>query len=538
MDRYRRELEQLVNRTGSADPNSPLQVAAERYRQFRVRLGMIEMERLEAEVTVGILDEARRRDGPAATAATPESIARRAFLADPEVAGLVAMKKRAEAAAEAARHLARSPSDAAVVHQRHRAAEAQAEIDQLWAERRDEFLALTADAAGPLEAGDRMAEHRAAELRLAKLRGEEKRLRDEVEQIHGESRTEGSDTLRAQFVSSELNSATELYRRVSLMLEQLQAEAHGPAQISPISEARPPLKPSRDPRLTLMAVAPVGWLLALVGLFTLVEARAARVADPDDLGCRLRLDVLGVVPPLPAARAPRQARALDDHRRHFHEYVQSLDHLRVTLCSPTRGGGRRCIMITSAHGGEGKTTLATQLAGRCANAGLNTLLVDADLRKPSLGQLLEVSDSPGLCEVLAGDLEAEAALVPIGRAGGFHLLPAGAGHDPSRILQGDRLGELIGRLRALYDVVIIDVPPILPVPDALLVGHWVDGAVLAVRHGISRVPLVERAHRRLTSLGVPVFGAVVNGCRPTESAYYGHYAYGVRGAGGAAPEAV
>ena len=115
-------------------------------------------------------------------------------------------------------------------------------------------------------------------------------------------------------------------------------------------------------------------------------------------------------------------------------------------------------------------------------------------------------------------------MVVIGNAGGFHLLPAGTtGHDPSRLLQGDRLGQLIARFRETFDIVIIDAPPVLAVPDALLLGRWTDGAVLAVRHDTSRFPLVERANKRLASVGVPVLGAVVNGVRPNEASYESYH---------------
>lgn len=116
-------------------------------------------------------------------------------------------------------------------------------------------------------------------------------------------------------------------------------------------------------------------------------------------------------------------------------------------------------------------------------------------------------------------------MVVIGNAGGFHLLPAGStGHDPSRLLQGERLGQLIARFREAFDIVIIDAPPVLAVPDALLLGRWADGAVIAVRHDNSRFPLVERAIKRMTSVGVSVLGVVVNGVRPAESSY-GAYNY-------------
>ena len=131
-------------------------------------------------------------------------------------------------------------------------------------------------------------------------------------------------------------------------------------------------------------------------------------------------------------------------------------------------------------------------------------------------------------------------MVAIEAGGGFHLLPAGTpGYDPSRLLQGEALARLIARFRQSFDIVIVDAPPVLPVPDALIVGRWTDGAVLAVRHDTSRFSLVERARRRLAAVGVPVLGAVVNGVRTAESSYsYHYYAYGAhRQAAGVGPAA-
>ena len=156
-------------------------------------------------------------------------------------------------------------------------------------------------------------------------------------------------------------------------------------------------------------------------------------------------------------------------------------------------------MITSATGGEGKTTLSAHLAARCANAGTSTLLIDADMRRASLGRLLDVPVGPGLGDVLAGDIDLDEALITV-QAGGFHFLSAGTpGRDPSRVLKSTRLSELIGRLRQTYDLVIIDTPPVLPVADALILGRWADGAVMAARFDASRLPLVERANRQLAA---------------------------------------
>src|SRR4029077_533632 len=115
-------------------------------------------------------------------------------------------------------------------------------------------------------------------------------------------------------------------------------------------------------------------------------------------------------------------------QRRLNEFVQSLDHLRVALCARPDpwGRNRHCVLITSACGSEGKTTLAAQLAERCVNAGLITLLIDADLRNPTLSRMLGASENSGLIDVLRGSAAPEEVMIVIGDAGGFYFLPAGA----------------------------------------------------------------------------------------------------------------
>ena len=114
------------------------------------------------------------------------------------------------------------------------------------------------------------------------------------------------------------------------------------------------------------------------------------------------------------------------------------------------------------------------------------------------------------------------------QGGAFYLLRAGTPiHDTSRLFQSPKFGQLIGQLRQLYDLIIIDSPPVLPVPDALILGRWADGAVIAARYDISRFPQVERARRQLDNAGIAVLGTVINGMRHSDS-YYGRYTYSRR----------
>jgi capsular exopolysaccharide synthesis family protein len=181
-------------------------------------------------------------------------------------------------------------------------------------------------------------------------------------------------------------------------------------------------------------------------------------------------------------------------------------------------------MITSAAGGEGKTTLSAQLAGRCASAGIRTLLIDADMRRTTLSRMLDVPQGRGLVDVLGRKADVEDAVVHIEAAGSLFLLPAGmVEHDPCRMLRRPDFGQMLERLRQDFELILIDTPPVLPVPDALTIGQWVDGALVAARSDSSRYSLVGRASRMLASARIPLLGIVVNGVRL--DAGYADYAY-------------
>jgi Mrp family chromosome partitioning ATPase len=117
---------------------------------------------------------------------------------------------------------------------------------------------------------------------------------------------------------------------------------------------------------------------------------------------------------------------------------------------------------------------------------------------------------------------------------GFHFLPAGTpGRDPSWLLKNQRVGQLLAKYRQSFDLIVIDTPPVLPVPDALTIGRWTDGAVLAARFDVSRFSLMERARKRVNSANIPLLKVVINGVRTSRfyggggSAYgYGYGSYG------------
>jgi len=530
----------LQRRLGAADVSAVRDqnvLTLDAYKQFSEQLATVEIMRIAEQAKLDSLRDALGQPArPPDEAQVREAVAE-AFFDDPKVAAIQGERDALERKLKSVeRTTARNPNDPSRKGLEEKIADAKRRTDDLWNLMEKRLRRAVLRPASDAEA-DRAA--REVEGRLAAMKTQEDALRAKLEAKRVETRASNGEALDLEFTRSDLARAEESLNKYKNLKDQLQFDLKSPiARVSLEYKAKPSLQPNSDRRLQVMAAAPAVVGLLVVTLFLVLELSGGRVGDPDELADRVRVPILGVVPPLPQIRAAPpggggdglpMSQAESRARRQLDEFVQSLDHLRVALCARRDqwGRDRHCILITSACASEGKTTLAAQLAERCVNAGMMTLVIDADLRNPTLSRMLDAADNPGLINVLRGEALAEDAVMVIGDAGGFHLLPAGGPRvDPSRLLQNERLGRLLAQARESFDMIIIDAPPVLPVPDALTIGRWVDGAVLAVRYDASRLPLVERANRRLAHVGVPVIGAVLNGVRSMESAYGGYYGYG------------
>jgi capsular exopolysaccharide synthesis family protein len=174
--------------------------------------------------------------------------------------------------------------------------------------------------------------------------------------------------------------------------------------------------------------------------------------------------------------------------------------------------------------GEGKTSLASHLATSLARAGRNTLLVDGDLRNPSVHKLFGLERTPGFSELLRCENTIDEALKPTDSEK-LWILPAGQCTLPA--LQGlaqDVPQTIFDQLRQRFDFIVVDTSPVLPVPDALLIGQYADVSLFSILHNVSRLPKVYAAYQRLEMLGIRMLGAVVNGAGGDVYDYsgYGH----------------
>jgi capsular exopolysaccharide synthesis family protein len=194
-------------------------------------------------------------------------------------------------------------------------------------------------------------------------------------------------------------------------------------------------------------------------------------------------------------------------------------------------------MVTSATAGEGKSTTAANLALAATLQGKSVILVDADMRNPSLHPLLGIVPTPGLSDLLAGDAPISSALHPTD-VSHLLLLPAGSPTPhAAELLAGPRMEELVQELSGLADLVIFDTPPCLPVADAEVLGTRVDAAVMVLGLGRTEKEAVRMARELLDQAHVRLLGAVMNRMKPGDQGYYYRYRSSQTDAAGVLPAA-
>ena len=263
----------------------------------------------------------------------------------------------------------------------------------------------------------------------------------------------------------------------------------------------------------------VGLVLGLAAAFVR-EALDVRVRDVDEIEEANDLAVLAVVPDelrreaVPAITQPESARA------------EAYRKVRTHLLFADPAGMPSSVLVTSPNPGEGKTSLATNLAAVCQRAGQSVCVVDADLRRPMVAaHLLDGVHEPGLSDYLAGRAAATEIIDP--SRPGLAVVPSGpVPSNPSELLGSRRMAELIEALEDAYDVVIVDAPPVLPVADAVQLAAVTRGTVLAARNADTSRTELRRAREALERVGGRILGIVLVGAARGDDSYgYKQYGY-------------
>lgn len=352
---------------------------------------------------------------------------------------------------------------------------------------------------------------------------QEQSLSDQVSQLRGDTLAEQDRSVRYNILKREADTNRSMYDALLQRYREVSAEAGVTVNnISLLDDADLPGRPvSPRPLLNLAVALVLG--SAVAGALTFLRERFDdAIRSPDDVPAKLGSVFLNSVPML--SKSQPVLEALEDPRSSFSEAYYALrTSLRLSA-----GGTPRSLLLTSSRAGEGKSTTAYTLARSFAQIDLKVLLVDGDLRKPSLHRMLGIRSDHGLSNVLARQIPVDAAIQPTVQPN-LSFLPAGPlPPSPTELLSSTSLGEMFKTAYELFDIVIIDGPPVLGLADAVLFSTVVEGTVYVVEAGRGNFGYSRAALKRLLDSGARVLGTVLTKFNARRAGYgydYGDYAY-------------
>ncbi|MFC5577701.1 GumC family protein [Lysobacter niabensis] len=288
-----------------------------------------------------------------------------------------------------------------------------------------------------------------------------------------------------------------------------------------------PYKPSLFRNLALGLL--VGGMLGVLAAFAR-HYLDRTIHSPKALESLIQRPVLGMIPRLGGGMTPAQASV--DLRSPFAEAYRSV---RTALQFATAHGLPYSLLVSSAGPGEGKTTTAMELARNIAQLGKRVVVVDADLRNPSVHKLLGVSNSVGLSNVLAGASGVEGA-VQATKDPNLSVITSGPlPPNPPELLAGDGLAALLESLRQHFDMVVLDGPPVLGLADAPLLGHRAEATLLVATAEQTRTDALQGAMQRLMAARARVLGSVLTRFDMSKGDNYGYGGYSYYSYGGDKP---
>lgn len=387
--------------------------------------------------------------------------------------------------------------------------------------------------------------------------GRERLLERALEDARRQAAAVAERSVQYRILKREVETNRQLY---DALLERLkEAGVSGAIRASHIrlvDQAVPPRRPAR-PVLALNLA--LGVLLGLglgVGAAFLAEHLDNSVKSPEDVERFLRLPALAFIPaaaslangrgrpygrmpagkPLPLALGPagvsrgagwmRIDRAPIEHTA----LAEAFRSLRTSVLLSAADRPPRTLLVSSAHPGEGKTTVSTNLAIALAQLGQRVLLVDGDMRRPSVDRALGVTDTgAGLAGYLAGGADWRSLVRPAPGCAGLDILAAGpAPPNPAELLSGERMRQLAAGAAAEYNFVVVDSPPLVNVSDSRILATLVEALLLVVKSGETPREVVRRARALAEDVGANIIGVVLNHLDLRAASGYGsgYYAYG------------
>jgi polysaccharide biosynthesis transport protein len=350
--------------------------------------------------------------------------------------------------------------------------------------------------------------------------------------------------IQYNILKREAQANKSLYDSLQTKLKEAEiSEGLRSQNIRIVDPAMVPSYPTRPAKTRNIALAFLVGLVGGVGLALLREYLDNTVKTPDDVETLTRLPSLAVVPAFGEGAIPDRragflrAGSSNGHDKRIELVAQHLPKsqmseafraLRTSLLLSQPDHPPQVILVTSALPREGKTTAAANLAVTLAQLGDKTVLVDADLRKPGVGRLLNLGTGKyaGLSSYLAGVSSLDLVTVPHPAIENLAAIPTGPlPPNPADLLSSHRLTDAITELRKKYKFIVIDSPPIMAATDAVILSVQTDGVLLVVRSGETPKEAFARTRDLLTSVKCHILGVVLNAVDSSAPDYYYSYRY-------------
>jgi len=353
-------------------------------------------------------------------------------------------------------------------------------------------------------------------------------LRAQFDQAQQKAKQIEVDLLTEENLRSKLERQRSLFSSVVDQLKQAQFVSDFTSVTSQVIEPPHTLRHPVWPRpvLTLVLAMVTGWMLGMGAVFFL-DRLDQRVRSLAELRQAMGLAVLGEICQVPADQAALVGSiGLISHSKPRSNWAEAYRAVRTNVDFLRRNQRLQVVVVTSPYAGDGKSTSASNLAISDAHAGRRVLLIDCDLRRPTVHKLFDLDRKRGLAHLLNNMMPWEQAVqhTPVEN---LDIITAGQEVDnPAELLSSSRLVELLDEFRQSYEVIILDSPPVLAVTDPAIIGAVADGMVVVVHASTLRYHDAARIRELLGNLGTPVLGMIVNGIGHADSGYGYGYGYG------------
>ncbi len=410
---------------------------------------------------------------------------------------------------------------------REERATAQAEYDRLLVQFEPEYPAAKAIASQiqSLSQSINAEESRSRTATIARFNEaleRENTLKAEVDTLKSEFSGQRRDTVQYDIFRREVDTNRQLYESLLQRYKEIGVAGVATNNISIVDKAQTTDDPSSPIILLNLALALIAGLGISAAYVFILEQVDQTIKDPSDMKSKLGLSPLGSIPDLDKEDV---LESLSNKKSLAWEAYLSI---RTSLSFLTDHGIPQSFLLTSSRPNEGKSTSAFALAAVLASSKRKILLIDGDMRNPSLHKMMNAENTLGLSNYLSGKDNIQDFILA-NDTHGFDILPAGPiPPNAAELLSSNRLEELISKLSDHYDTIIVDAPPVLGLADIPILANSVEGVIYTIEAGGVKVRGIQSALQRIRSAKATIFGGILTKI-PQNSSSYGYayqYSYG------------